>query len=107
MQNHSSCGIVCSRSKTNGIFHNEKLTIPPTIIKNDNSTAVGFTNKNIQLKKSKSWDMNLHWLRDRENRKEFNIIWEKGPANATDYSSKHHPTKHHRVTRTKYIRDKE
>ena len=61
---------------------------PLTIIKNDNSTAVGFTNKNIQLKQSKSWDMNLHWLQDREKRKHFKIMWERGAANTTDYLKK-------------------
>ena len=33
----------------------------------DNSTAAAFVNKNIQMKQSKSRDMNLHWLRDNEN----------------------------------------
>ena len=57
------------------------------------------------MKRSKSWDMNLHWLRDREQRKHFTIKWEKGKNNKGDYFTKHHPTIHHRKERQKYVRD--
>ena len=33
---------------------------PPTPIKIDNSTASGFVHDNIQMKRSKSWDMRYH-----------------------------------------------
>ena len=36
-----------------------------TPIQTDNSTAVGFTNKKIVNKATKSADMKLWWLRDR------------------------------------------
>ena len=49
--------------------------------------------------------MNLHWLRDRENRKQFKVSWKKGSENGADYFTKHHPTVHHRKTRPKYVRD--
>ena len=39
---------------------------PQTPIQTDNSTAVGFTNKTIVNKATKSSDMILWWLRDRE-----------------------------------------
>ena len=38
---------------------------PQTQIQIDNSTAVGFTNKTIVNKATKSVDMKLSWLRDR------------------------------------------
>ena len=43
---------------------------PPTPIL-DNTTALGYINKNIKAKGSKAWDMKLHWLRDRESKKQF------------------------------------
>ena len=49
--------------------------------------------------------MNLHWLRDKEVQKHFNIHWEKGSDNGGDYFTKHHPTIHHRQKRSRYVRD--
>ena len=40
---------------------------PQTPIQTDNSTAVGFTKKTIVNKATKSSDMKLWWLRDRES----------------------------------------
>ena len=40
---------------------------PKTPIQTDKSTAVGFTNKTIFKKATKSADMKLWWLRDRES----------------------------------------
>ena len=107
-----------AEAETHGVFHNAKIGVnlrhllqqmghpqPPTLIRTDNSTAVGFANKNIQMRKSKSWDMNLHWLRDREHRKQFKLTWEKGSLNSADYHTKHHPTVYHRKMRKHYIRD--
>ena len=107
-----------AEAETNSVFQNAKTAIPirnlligmghpqnATIIKTDNSTTQGFVNKNIQLKRSKSWDMNLHWLRDRETRKHFNIIWEHGKNNKGDYFTKHHPIIHHRKERKNYVKD--
>ena len=37
-----------------------------TPIATDNATADDFFNNNIVMKKSKSWDMYLHWLWDKE-----------------------------------------
>ena len=57
------------------------------------------------MKRSKSWDMNMHWLRGREEREHFRVQWKKGIDIAADYFTKHHPTVHHRGERKKYIRD--
>ena len=40
-------------------------TQPQSTIQTDNSTALGFTNKAIVNKATKSADMKLWWLRDR------------------------------------------
>ena len=101
-----------------GLFHNAGMTLsiryflqsmghpqPPTPIKTDNSTAMGFVYDNIHQKRSKTWDMRYYWLRDRMNQKQFDIFWDKGSNNHADYWTKHHPTIHHRSTRNKYIHD--
>ena len=57
------------------------------------------------MKKSKSWDMQLHWLRDRQNRDHFDVRWEKGSVNASDYFTKHFNSTYHRQIRSKYVID--
>lgn len=112
-----------AEAETNALFHNAKTSIPirqiliamghpqpPTPIKIDNTTALGYVNDNIQLKKSKAWDMNCYWLRDREEQKQFNIFWERGNSEHTinegDYYTKHHPTTYHRHIRPRYVLDR-
>ena len=76
---------------------------PTTPIKTDNSTAANFVTKNLKQKMSKSWDMRLNWLRDRQTQKRFNVFRDKGQNNWADYFTKHHSAKHHKVMRPKYI----
>ena len=105
-----------AEAETGGIFHNARTAIPirqtltalnhpqpATPIKTDNSTAKAFVTKNLRQKKSKSWDMRFHWLRDRDAQKHFKIFWESGKTNWADYFTKHHSIKHHKVMRPKYI----
>ena len=107
-----------AEAETAGLFHNAQIAVPirhilealghnqpPTPIKTDNSTAVGFTYNNINKKRSKSWDMRYYWLRDRQNQKQFDIYWDKGTRNNADYHTKHHPAAHHRAIRSRYVRD--
>ena len=102
-----------------GIFHNATTAIPirhmlqalnhpqpPTPLKTDNSTATGFIYDNIHQKRSKSWNMRYHWLRDKQTQQQFNIFWQPGTSNEADYHTKHHPTKHHREKRSRYVGDK-
>ena len=72
---------------------------PQTTIKTDNSTAVRFTNKTIVSKATKSVDMKLWWLRDRESQEQFSYYWEPGYENEGDYSTKHHPPIYHEAKR--------
>ena len=110
-----------AETETAGVFHNAQRAIPihyileqlghvqpPTRIKADNSTTTGFIHNNIHQKKSKSWDMRYHWLRDREAQQQFSVYWDRGANNHADYFTKHHPTKHHLEVRQKmrFVRDK-
>ena len=107
-----------AEAETAGIFHNTTTAVPirhilqnighpqpPTPVKTDNTTATAFVYNNIHQKRSKSWDMRYHWLRDRQTQQQFNIFWEKGINNEADYFTKHHPTTHHRAKRPRYVRD--
>ena len=74
-----------------------------TPVKTDNKCAAGIANKNIKQKRSKAMDMRFDWIRDRENRKQFHIYWQKGEDNYADYFTKHHPAAHHRKMRPRYF----
>ena len=58
------------------------------------------------MKRSKSWDMRVHWLRDKESQQHIDVQWERCDANNSDYHTKHHPIKHHRNIRSRYVLDK-
>ena len=101
-----------------GMFQNAKTALamqnllqhmghfqPPNIIRNTNSTTTGFANNIIQMKQSKSWDMNLNCLRGKEYLRQFKILCDKGKHNGADYFTKHSSIKHHRITRPEYIRE--
>ena len=110
-----------AEAETHGVFHNAKLVLPlvhmlteighpqigPTRIRTDNSTSSGLANNNIALKRSKFWDMKLHWLRDKQFDQFFSVFWDKGTNNGADYFTKHHPKVHHCQTKQqrKYVRD--
>ena len=53
--------------------------------------------------RSKLWDMKLHWLKDKENEKEFRVYWAPGPENKADFCTKHHPPAHFRHMRPHYV----
>ena len=109
-----------AKAETNGLFHNAREAIPIrqtliamghpqplTPIKTDNSTALQFVQSNIKQKKSKSWDMRLNWLQDKETiDKMFHFYWKPGSENIADYHTKHHPPKHHLNVRHKYVHDR-
>ena len=107
-----------AEAETKGVFNNDKTAVgirnlliqmnhpqPITHIYTDNSTAAGFINKNIQLKHSKAWDMNLHWLRNQEQRSHFQVKLKKGKNILADYYTKNHAISHHRQMRPFYVRD--
>ena len=75
----------------------------PIPVITDNSTAVSFSEDKLKAKRSKSWDMRLHWLKDRVRQQQFRITWEKGKTNLADYFTKHFPPSYHQHIRSKYI----
>ena len=74
---------------------------PQTPFQIYNSTLVGFTDKTIVNKATKSADMKLWWLRDRESKEQFRYYWVPGSENEGDYSTKHHPRIYHEEKRAK------
>ncbi len=76
---------------------------PPTPLKTDNSTATAFVHSSMKQKRSKSWDMRYHWLRERQLKDQLRIYWDKGINNDANYFTKHHPPKHHQMMWSKYI----
>ena len=111
-----------AEAETCGIFHNAQTAVPirqilsdlhhpqpHKPIKTDSTTVLGFTYNNIQLKRSKYWDMKLNWLRDRQHQELFDFSWEKGNSedtfNEADYFTEHHLAIYHRHIRGRYVHD--
>ena len=69
-------------------------------IQTDNLNAVGFTDKKILKRATKSADMKLWWLRDRESQEQFRYYWVPGSENEGDYSTNHHPPIYHEAKRS-------
>ena len=61
-----------------------------TPIQCDNSTAFGVAKKTIIPRKTKSMDMQFHWLRCRKSQCQSRCFWAPGTANLGDYSTKNH-----------------
>ena len=78
----------------------------PTTIITDNSTANGFANATMKIKRSKAMDMRFYWIRDRVKQGQFKVLWQKGETNLADYFTKHHPPSHHTAMRKIYLHDK-
>ena len=102
--------------ETGGVFFNGQTAVvlrvalttlghpqPPTPIKTDNSTANSFVHSNIKQRKSKTWDLRWHWLRDKEGQLQLKVYWDKGENNDGDYWTKHHAPSHHRHIRSRYV----
>ena len=68
---------------------------PISPIQCDNSTVIGVTNETIIPRKTKSMDMQFHWLRCRDAQGQFRYFWAPGPDNIGDYSTKKHPPIYH------------
>ena len=52
---------------------------------------------------AKAFDMQKDWIINRAELGQFNVIWDKGRNNKGDYSTKHHPGKHHKQVRPVYL----
>ena len=56
-----------------------------TPIQTGNSTAHGVSNKNMQCRRIKSWDIRFFWMRCKESQKMFRVYWRPCTTNLTDY----------------------
>ena len=74
-----------------------------TPVQTDNSTAQGFSDDSIKQQKTRAIDMRFHWVRDRQQQKQFKIFWDKGIHNKADYFTKHHSPSHHQLVRSQYL----
>ena len=105
-----------AEAEIGGVFHNCQISVPirttlqelghpqpPTPIQTDNSTAAGFANSTIKIKRTKAMDMNFHWVKDRVSQKEFLVFWRPGHSNLGDYATKHHSPAHHILVRPIYL----
>ena len=63
----------------------------------DNSTAHSVVTNNVQIRRTKSVDIQFHWLRCRDAQGQFRYYWRPGTANLGDYWTKHHPGAHNKI----------
>jgi hypothetical protein len=102
-----------SEAKLAALYYGCKLAVPirttlevmghpqikRTMVTTDNITAQGLTMKTMTPKASKSMDQRFHWLKCRNAQHQFLYLWHCSANNHADYASKHHPAKHHQVTK--------
>eukprot|EP00957_Ditylum_brightwellii_P045519 3450910-Ditylum_brightwellii.AAC.1 len=74
-----------------------------TRIKTDNITANSFVYASMHTKRSKTWDMRYHWLREKAVRKALDIYWDRNYSNDADYVTKHHSPAYHKTTCRHYV----
>ncbi len=68
---------------------------PRSPIQIDNSTASGYVNKTIVIKRLKAIKMRLNWLRCQDEQVQFQFFWDKGTHNLANCHTKHHPPAYH------------
>ena len=74
-----------------------------TPLKTENSTTEVFLNLGMKPKRSKTWDLKLHWLRDKEVLNKPRVYWGRGTNNDADYFTKRYLPIHHLQMRPRYI----
>ena len=76
---------------------------PPTPMKVDNTTSVGFANNTIKQKRSKEINMHFYWIVDCSCQSHFRIYWGPGITNLGNYHTKHHSPGHHQLMRPHFL----
>jgi hypothetical protein len=72
---------------------------PPTPLQTDNTTATGYSNDKIKQRHTRAMDMWLYCITYRVKKGQFHVYWGSGYQNLTDYFTKHHSPKHHKMMR--------
>ena len=80
---------------------------PATQMRTDNQTAKGFIRGTIKQKRSRTFDRQCWWLKDRESQLQFNVTWDPGIHKLADYFTKHHPGCHHKRFRPIYLHEED
>jgi hypothetical protein len=75
----------------------------PTPVTTNNITDWGLTMSTMMPKASKSNDQWINWLKCHNAQRQFKYLWRKGILNRADYTSKHHPARHHQNVRPFYV----
>jgi hypothetical protein len=78
---------------------------PATQVYCDNKCAVGVATGKTKQKRSKSFDMRLHWIRDRVSQGHFKVEWSPGVTNLADIFTKALAAHKHIALRNLYIKD--
>jgi hypothetical protein len=78
------------------ILHSLGYPQSATTIFCDNACAVGIATDTLTPRRTKSIDMNFHWIRDRVRQQQFHITWLKGANNLADFFTKPLPVHLHR-----------
>ena len=76
---------------------------PKSPIQCDKSTSVGVSNNTIIQRKTKTMNIQYHWLRCREAQGQFRFFWAPGSDNLADYSTKNHPPLYHEAHRHSHL----
>jgi hypothetical protein len=79
----------------------------PTILRCDNSCAVGLANDEIKFSQSKAIDMRWHWIRCRVRQGQFKIIWIPSHDNLADFFTKAIPVHEHLTNMRRLVRSRE
>ena len=69
----------------------------------DNACAVSIANDTITPRRTKSIDMQFHWIPDRVRQQQFVVTWLKGTDNLADFFTKALPVKIHRKLMTSFV----
>ena len=76
---------------------------PATPMQVDNTTAVGFANRTLKQKRSKSINMKYYWIQDRTNLQQFHIYWIPVKVNLGQYHTKNFSPAHHKQVKSVYL----
>ena len=76
---------------------------PATRMRTDNAAAQGFVNGTIKQKRSRTFDRQFWWLKDREQQLQFHAAWDAGACSLAGYPAKHHTSQHHKAVRPIYL----
>ena len=76
---------------------------PATTLKTEISTTELFVNLGMRPKRSKTWVMKWHWLRENEVLDQLRVYFYRETRNNVNYFTNNHPPIHLRQIQTQYI----